>query len=61
LTGTGALTLWPFFRFTQTIAGIAAAAARQWEAAEDHFQITMQQAESFPTVSNKPRYAALAQ
>ena len=40
--------LWPIFRFTQTIAGIAAAAARQWEAAEEHFQIAMQQAESFP-------------
>jgi hypothetical protein len=30
------------------IAGIAAAAARQWQAAEEHFQIAMQQAESFP-------------
>ena len=48
LVGTGAVALWPIFRFTQTIAGIAAAAARQWEAAEDHFQIAMQQAESFP-------------
>jgi hypothetical protein len=28
------------FRFTQTIAGIAAA-ARRWEAAEEHFQIAM--------------------
>ena len=48
LVGTGAVVLWPISRFTQTIAGIAAAAARQWEAAEDHFQIAMQQAESFP-------------
>jgi len=48
LVGTGAVVLWPNFRFTQTIAGIAAAAARQWEAAEGHFQIAMQQAESFP-------------
>ena len=40
--------LWPFCRFTQTIAGIAAAAARHWEAAEEHFQIAMQQAESYP-------------
>jgi tetratricopeptide (TPR) repeat protein len=48
LVGTGAVTLWPIFRSTQTIAGIAAAAARQWEAAEDHFQVAMQQAESFP-------------
>ena len=28
--------------------GAAAAAARQWEAAEEHFQIAMQQAESYP-------------
>jgi tetratricopeptide (TPR) repeat protein len=48
LIGTGAVVLWPIFRFTQTIAGVAAAAARQWEAAEEHFQIAMQQTESFP-------------
>jgi hypothetical protein len=48
LVGTEAVVLWPIFRFTQTIAGIAAAAARQWEAAEDHFQIALQQAQSFP-------------
>jgi len=48
MMGTGPVVLWPIFRFTQTIAGIAASAARQWEAAEDHFQIAMQQAESFP-------------
>jgi hypothetical protein len=33
---------------TQTIAGVAAAAAHEWEAAEDHFQTALQQAESFP-------------
>jgi tetratricopeptide (TPR) repeat protein len=48
LIDTGAVVLWPIFRFTQTIAGIAAAAARHWEAAEEHFQIAMQQAESYP-------------
>ena len=48
LTGTGAVSLWPISRLAQTVAGIAAAAARQWEAAEEHFQIAMQQAESFP-------------
>jgi len=48
LVGTGAVTLWAMSRFTQTIAGVAAAAARQWDAAEEHFQIAMQQAESFP-------------
>ena len=48
LLETGAVALWPIHRFTHTIAGIAAAAARQWEAAEDHFQIALEQAESFP-------------
>jgi tetratricopeptide (TPR) repeat protein len=48
LLDTGAVALWPIFRLTQTITGIAAAAARQWEAAEDHFRIAMQQAEAFP-------------
>ena len=48
LIGTGAVALWPILRFAQTAAGVSAAAARQWEAAEEHFQISMQQAESFP-------------
>jgi hypothetical protein len=48
LIDTGAVALWPVSRFTQTIAGVAAAAARKWKAAEEHFQIAMQQAESFP-------------
>jgi hypothetical protein len=46
--GTGAVALWGIFLFTQTIAGLSAAAARHWEAAEDHLQIAMQQAGSFP-------------
>jgi hypothetical protein len=50
LIGTGAVALWPIFRFTQTIAGIAAGAACQWDAAEEHFQTAMQQAESFPNL-----------
>jgi hypothetical protein len=48
LIATGAIVLWPISRFTQTIAGIAAVAAGEWDAAEEHFQIAMQQAESFP-------------
>ena len=48
LIDIGAVVLWPIFRFTQTIAGIAASAAHQWEAAEEHFRIAMRQAESFP-------------
>ena len=48
LIDTGAVVLWSISRFTQTIAGVAAATARQWEAAEEHFRIAMEQAESFP-------------
>ena len=48
LIGTGAVALWPIFRFTHTVAGMAAAAAHRWEAAEDHFQTALQRAESFP-------------
>jgi tetratricopeptide (TPR) repeat protein len=48
LVGIGPVVLWPIFRLTHTIVGVAAAAARQWEAAEEHFQVAMQQAESFP-------------
>ena len=47
LLGIGPVVLWPIFRLTHTIAGIAASAGRQWKAAEDHFQIAMQ-AESLP-------------
>ena len=48
LVDTGAVVLWPIFRFAQTIAGIAAASARQWKVAEDHFQTALRDAESFP-------------
>jgi tetratricopeptide (TPR) repeat protein len=48
LVDTGTVALWPIFRFTHTIAGIAAASARQWKAAEDHFQTALQQSESVP-------------
>ena len=48
LLDTGAVALWPIPRSTHTIAGIAAAAARQWRAAEDHFGIALQHAEAFP-------------
>ena len=48
LIDTGAVALFPFSRFTHTVAGVAAGAARQWETAEEHFEVAMQQAESFP-------------
>jgi tetratricopeptide (TPR) repeat protein len=50
LVDTGAMVHWPIFRFSQTVAGIAAGAARLWDAAEKHFQLAMQQAESLPHI-----------
>jgi hypothetical protein len=48
LLDTGAVVLWPIFRFTHTVAGMAATAAHQWEAAEDHFQTALHHAEAIP-------------
>jgi len=48
LIDTGAVVGWPVPRYTQTIAGVAAAGAREWKAAEGHFRIAMKQAEFFP-------------
>jgi tetratricopeptide (TPR) repeat protein len=48
LVDTGAVVFWPIFRFTHTIAGVAAAAAHHWDAAEDHFQTALHQAEAIP-------------
>ena len=47
LLGAGTMVLW-LSHFTQTIAGIAAAKASQWEESEGHFAIALQQAESLP-------------
>ena len=48
LLDTGAVLLNISFRFTQTIAGIAAAAAGKWEASEEHFRVALNQTESLP-------------
>jgi tetratricopeptide (TPR) repeat protein len=48
LLDTGAVALWPISRLTQTIAGIAATAANEWDSAENHFQTAMLQARSSP-------------
>ena len=48
LIDTGAVVGWPIPRYTQTIAGLAAAGARQWKAAEDHFRVARRQADFFP-------------
>jgi tetratricopeptide (TPR) repeat protein len=48
LVDTGAVVLWPIFRFTQTVAGMAASAAGHWDEAENHFQSAMRHAETIP-------------
>ena len=48
LLDTGAVALRPICRLTETVAGIAAAAANQWESGEARFQAAMQQAKSLP-------------
>jgi tetratricopeptide (TPR) repeat protein len=48
LINTGAVVFWPIFRFTHTVAGIAASAAQNWDVAEQHFQTAMHQAEVIP-------------
>jgi hypothetical protein len=48
LIDTGAVVCWPIPRYTQTVAGLAAAGAHQWEAAEKHFQVARRQADFFP-------------
>ncbi len=50
LIATGTVCLAFISRFPQTIAGVANAAARQWNAAEQHFQIALRQAQDFPYV-----------
>jgi hypothetical protein len=58
LIDTGAIVGWPIPRYTQTMAGLAAAGAHQWNSAEEHFQIASRQADFFRIASNKRRYAA---
>jgi predicted ATPase len=48
LIDTGAVEFFRITHFSHTIAGLAAGAALKWEAAEDHFRMAMQQAESLP-------------
>jgi hypothetical protein len=48
LIDTGMITFSWVARFPQTIAGIAAAAGRQWEPAAEHFRIALRQAEEMP-------------
>jgi eukaryotic-like serine/threonine-protein kinase len=45
---SGVICLEVISRFTQTVAGLAAAAGKQWDKSEEHFQIAMRQAGEFP-------------
>jgi tetratricopeptide (TPR) repeat protein len=48
LIDTGVICFVWMARFPQTVAAIAAAAARNWTAAERHFDIALRQAQAFP-------------
>lgn len=48
LVDTGTICIAWVSRFSQTMAGVAAAAGRQWDTAEKHFRLALQQAERFP-------------
>ena len=48
LLATGAVCFAWIARFPQTMAGVAAAAARHWDTAAEHFHLALQQAEHFP-------------
>lgn len=48
LLDSGAVVGWPIPRYTQTVAGLAAAGAHQWNRAEEHFRVAARQADVFP-------------
>jgi tetratricopeptide (TPR) repeat protein len=48
LISTGTIFVQILSRFPRTVAGISAAAARNWNLAEEHFRIGLEQAEAFP-------------
>jgi class 3 adenylate cyclase/tetratricopeptide (TPR) repeat protein len=45
---------WPDARLLQSVAGMAAAAGRQWERAERHYQAALRQAHELPIVMEQP-------
>jgi tetratricopeptide (TPR) repeat protein len=51
---TGTLVRWPDARLLQSIAGMAAAAAGQWDRAEEHYQTALRQAHELPVVMEQP-------
>ncbi len=59
LIATEAVALWPIFRFTQTIAGVGAAAAHRWEAAEEAFSDRIAAGRVLPLSPRTKRYTPL--
>jgi tetratricopeptide (TPR) repeat protein len=51
---TGTLFRWGDLRLLDTIAGIAAACARRWPEAEEHFRTAMRRADELPHVIEQP-------
>jgi tetratricopeptide (TPR) repeat protein len=52
--GTGNLICTGHFRIVQTVAGIAAMAGRQWDKAEEHYNIALRQAHEIPYKIEQP-------
>jgi len=48
LINTGTIFVQILSRFPRTVAGISAAAARNWNVAEEHFRIGLEEAEALP-------------
>jgi len=51
---TGTLMRWPDGRLLQSVAGMAAAAGKQWDKAEEHYQNALRQAHELPVVIEQP-------
>jgi tetratricopeptide (TPR) repeat protein len=51
---TGAVIPWSGDRLLQTVAGMTAAAGRQWDKAEEHYQTALRQAHELPVVMGQP-------
>ena len=53
-SATGTVVPWEANHLPNTIAGIAAAAGRNWAAAQDHFETSLRQAHEIPFRSEQP-------
>ena len=61
LVGTGAVALFPLFRFTNTIAGVAAQRQVSGKPLKTIFKSQCSRPSPFPTASSRRRYVASAQ